>query len=87
MFSIKIMPNAIRSHLKQAYDKHPGAVARSDARPPDMRTVTGSIMSFVEIGHEIISTAILSLPLKKGSCQSLAKLCALSTGKLPRRLT
>ena len=50
----------------------PGAVARSDARPPGMRTVAGSIFgqdSVVEIGHEnknqkqIISTAILSLPL------------------------
>ena len=34
----------------------------------------------MEIGHEIISTAILSLPLiMKGSCQLLAKECALST--------
>ena len=44
--------------------------------------------SFVEFGHEIISTVIL-FPFrwfKKGSCQLLAKECALSTGKLPRRL-
>ena len=46
-----------------------GAVARSDPRPPDMRTVAGSIKthvwqhSFVEIHNEIISTAILSLLL------------------------
>ena len=38
-------------------------------------------------GYEKRSTTILSLPLfKKGSCQLLAKECALSTGKLPRRL-
>ena len=43
--------------------------------------------SFMEFGHEIISMAILSLPLiKKGSCQLLVKECALSIGKLPRRL-
>ena len=47
----------------------PGAVARSDARPPGMRTVAGSFItsgkmhSFVEIGHEKNSTTILSLPL------------------------
>ena len=43
--------------------------------------------SFVEIWSWKKSTSILSLPLfKKGSCQLLAKECALSTGKLPRRL-
>ena len=43
--------------------------------------------SFVEIGHEIISTAILSFPLiQEGQFQLQAKDCALSTGKLPRRL-
>ena len=40
----------------------PDAVALSDARPPGMRTVAGSILVsgnfyFVESGHEIISTA------------------------------
>ena len=36
--------------------------------------------SFVETGHEIISMAILSLPLiPLGSCQLLVKGCALST--------
>ena len=45
-----------------------GPVARSDARPPGMQTVAGLILgvqqhSFVEIGHESISMAILSLPL------------------------
>ena len=41
---------------------------------------------FMEIGHEIIHTAILSRWIKKGSCQLLVKECALSTGKMPRRL-
>ena len=47
----------------------PGPVARSDAHPPGMRPVassilgSGNILHFVEIGHEIISTAILSLLL------------------------
>ena len=37
--------------------------------------------SFAEIDHEIFSTVILSLPLiQEGSCQLLAKECALSTG-------
>ena len=40
-------------------------LARSDVPPPGMRTVADLILgsrqhSFVEIGHEIISTAILS---------------------------
>ena len=39
------------------------------------------------LGHENISTAItLFRWFKKSSCQLLAKECALSTGKLPRRL-
>ena len=64
----------------------------SDARPPGMRTVAGSIFmlvrlhSFVKIGHAIISTAILSLPLiQEGQLSVTATECALSTGKLPRR--
>ena len=43
--------------------------------------------SFVDIGHAIISTAIPSIPLiQEGQCQLLIKECALSTGKLPKRL-
>ena len=47
---------------------HVGPVSRSDARPPGMRTVTGfhphvRQHSFMVIGHETISTAILCLPL------------------------
>ena len=40
----------------------------------------------MEIGHEMISKTILSRWFKKGSCQLLAKECALCTGKLPRGL-
>ena len=36
--------------------------------------------SFVEIGHEIIYTAIFPLPLIQVGPQLLAKVCALSTG-------
>ena len=44
--------------------------------------------TFVEIDHEIISMVIL-LPsaesFKKGCCQLQAKVCARSTGSLPRK--
>ena len=60
-----------------------------DARPPGMRTVAGSILTsgktFMlswKFGNDKISTAIPSFPL----IQELAKECASSTGKLPRRL-
>ena len=47
-----------------------GAVAQSDARPPGMRMVMGSILTSGNIlswSHEIISTAILSLrPIQEG---------------------
>ena len=44
-----------------------GPVARSDVHPPSIQTVVGQSSSpakysYMEIGHEIISTAILSLP-------------------------
>ena len=43
--------------------------------------------SFVEIGREIFSTAILFLPLiQEWQLSVTNKACALSTGKLPRRL-
>ena len=59
--------------------------------PPGKQTAAGSILTpgtFFR-GDLVMkkSTTILSLPLfKKDSCQLLAKECALSTGKLPRRL-
>ena len=57
--------------LKVSLFTLPGAVARSDPHPPGMQTVTDGHRfdphvwqhSFVEFGHEIISTAILFLPL------------------------
>ena len=59
-----------------------GPVARSDARPPGMQTVAGSILRwvtfFVEIGHGIISTAILFLALIQTGQLSITG--ALSTG-------
>ena len=50
------------------YRHSPASVAQLDARPTGDQEVAGSIPpdrqhSFVEIGHEIISTVILSLPL------------------------
>ena len=65
----------------------PGAVALSDPHPPDMWMVTGSILTFVEFGHEIISTAILSLPLiQEGQFESYWRKNVLSSSKLSRRL-
>ena len=64
------------------------AEARSDVRPPCMRTVAGGDShaqqhSFVETGHEI---KFYNRWFKKGGCQLLAKECALSTGKLPMKI-
>ena len=42
---------------------HAGRGSSVGCASASLRTVTGSILTFVEIGHEIISTAILSLPL------------------------
>ena len=61
------------------------SVSAWHASGPDFDPHVRYILSW-RLGHEIISTAILALPLKKSSCQLLAKECALSTGKLPRRL-
>ena len=41
----------------------PGPVARSDACPTDTQEVMGSILQSGNILFDIISTAILSLPL------------------------
>ena len=73
--------------MKKENKQRPGPLARSDACPPGNQTFTGSIPgpahSFVEIGHEIISTAIiLSLPLIQVGQLSVAGEieCTLSTG-------
>ena len=76
--------------LKAVQTKYfgPGVVARSEACPlgiqaaPEFDPHVWHILSW-RLGPEKISAAILPLPL---SCQLLAKECALSTGKFPRRL-
>ena len=58
---------SININLKLTLHIMPSAVDQSDARPPGMRTVAGSIITSGNIlpwrFHEIISTTILSLPL------------------------
>ena len=65
-------------------------VARSDARPPGADVRGFDHVVILSFGHEIMSTAILSLPLIQEGQLSVTgermKECALSTGKLPRRL-
>ena len=70
---------------------NPGAVDRSEACSLGMQAAPSSIpkrhiLSW-RLGHENISTAILPLPLIQEEQLSVTgKECALSTGKLPRRL-
>ena len=61
----------------------PGAVARSDARPPGMRTVAGSNLTSDKIflRGDLVLKKILRL-----SQEGQLSECAQSTGKLPRRL-
>ena len=67
-----------------------GAVARLDVRSPGTRT--GSILASGKHFHgDLVMKTFLRpfspfLWFKKGSCQLLAKECAQSTGKLPRRI-
>ena len=63
-------------------------VAQLDVHWPGLWTVVGSILGscnipFVEIGHEVISTAILSLPLIQVG--QLSVTCTFSTGKPLRK--
>ena len=83
----------VYSILKQWFhDFQPGAVAPSDAHPTGMRTVAGLILTSGNILPLSLVKKYFLRPFspfrwfKKGSCQLLAKECALSTGKLPRRL-
>ena len=48
-------------HERIEYSFQLGLVARSDAHLPGNKSVMGSILSFIEIGHEIISFTTLSL--------------------------
>ena len=63
----------------------PGPVARSDARPTGIQHVVDRSPCPATFFREDISTATLSLPriqklFKSGSCLSLTKGCAQSTG-------
>ena len=70
----------------------PGAVARSEACPLGMQAAPSSIPTsgtFFRgdlVMKKILRPFSLFRWFKKSSCQLLAKDCALSTGKLPRRL-
>ena len=70
----------------------PGAVARSEARSLGMQAAPSSIPTSGTFfrGDLVMKTFLRLFSLfrwfKKSSCQLLAKECALSTGKLPRRL-
>ena len=72
--------------------KLPGAVARSEACPLGMQAAPSSIPMSGTFFHGDLAMKKFLRPFslfrwfKKSSCQLLAKECALSTGKLPRRL-
>ena len=72
--------------------KQPGAVARSEASSFGMQAAPSSIPTSGTFfrGDLVMKTFLRPFSLfrwfKKISCQLLAKECALSTGKLPRRL-
>ena len=81
-------------HKKKKHAKHqPGRVAQSvtclatdaclTADPGVASSIPVRSHTFVEIGHEMISTVILLPPadsFKKGCCQLQAKVCARITG-------
>ena len=70
----------------------PGAVAQSEASSLGMQAAPSSISTFGTFYRAdlVMKTFLRPFSLfcwfKKNSCQLLAKECALSTGKLPRRL-
>ena len=68
----------------------PGAVARSEACPLGMQADPSSIPTsgtFFRGDMKNVSTAILPLPLiQEGQLSVTGEKCAVSTGKLPRRL-
>ena len=72
--------------------RQPGAVARSEASSIGMQAAPSSIPTSSTFfrGDLVMKTFLRPFSLfrwfKKSSCQLLAKECALSTGKLPRRL-
>ena len=78
--------------LLQLYENDlPDAVARSETRPPSMRTVAGSILTSGNIpSWRLVMKKCLrphSFPLIQEAQLSVTdERCALSTGKLPKRL-
>ena len=74
------------------FQRQPGAVARSEASSLGMRAALSSIPNSGTFfrGDLVMKTFLRPFSsfrwFKKSSCQLLAKECALSTGKLPRRL-
>ena len=89
-----------QGHVSSEHNKTSGCVAQSvtclatdvslAADPGVASSIPAHTHTFVEIDHEIISTAIL-LPsaesFKKGCCQVQAKVCARNTASssLPRK--
>ena len=88
-YLIIICPKQFNSFLKYI---RPGAVARSEARPLGMQAAPSSIPTSGTFfrGDLVMKNFLRPFTLfrwfKKSTCQLLATDCALSTGKLPRRL-
>ena len=83
---IKWWPNVL------LYFGRPGAVARSEARPLGMQAASSSFPTSGTFfrGDLVMKNFLRPFSFfrwfKKSSCRLLAKECALSTSKLPRRL-
>ena len=79
-------------HMSCITQVTPGAVARSEASSLGMQAAPSSIPTSGTFfrGDLVMKTFLRPFSFfrwfKKSSCQLLAKECALSTGKLPRRL-
>ena len=80
------------THFAENSHKKPGLVARSEVCPLGMQATPSSIPTSGTFfrGVLVMKTFLQPFSLfhlfKKSSCQLLVKECALSTGKLPRRL-
>ena len=85
MYNIHVQDNVTDGHI-------PGAVGRLEASSLGMQAAPSSIPTSGTFfrGDLVMKTFLRPFSLfrwfKKSSCQLLAKECALSTGKLPRRL-
>ena len=82
----------IKNNKTTCEPRRPGAVAWSEASSLGMQAAPSSIPTSGTFfrGDLVMKTFLRPFSLfhwfKKSSCQLLAKECALSTGKLPRRL-